>query len=152
MYLSNDVSLVAYPPDILRGVRYGERSDDPGTYAGNWTGVTFKLCGFLDVNRGGGFNKGFLPFREFTFDANSFNRERGAVGTPTADNHPGTPGEFETVIELLDPFCRASAAGATYGWWRHPNTTPAFFTWKINHTNNAPITIERLKARDVYGE
>ena len=65
---------------------------------------------------------------------------------------PGDPGEFETIIELLDPFSGASAAGATYGWWRHPQDTPCFFRWRINHTISSPVTVEMLKAKDTYGE
>ena len=159
MFITNEFDAVAnptYAPYTLQGIA-NERSCD-GNYSGAWTSETFKINGFLDVNRDGGFNKGFLPFREFIFNQYSFAPAGSVAGTPTVPGDErtvgkaGTPGDFETVIELLDPFSSASAAGASYGWWRHPNDTPAFFSWRINHTNATPTTVEMLKPRSTYDQ
>ena len=159
MFITNEFDCVNNPthaPYTLQGIA-NERSCD-GNYSGAWTSETFKINGFLDVNRDGGFNRGFLPFREFIFNRGSFAPAGTGPGTDTVSGdendgaHAGTPGDFETVIELLDPFSSASAAGASYGWRRWPNNTPAFFSWRINHTNATPTTIEMLKPQSTYGE
>ena len=161
MYITNEFDAVenpTYAPYTLQGIG-GERSCD-GNYSGGWTSVTFKINGFLDVNRDGGFNKGFLPFREFVFNEYSFAPAGTGAGTETVPGTVGeggtgavgTPGDFEAVIELTDPFSRQSTAGATYGWWRHPNNTPAFFSWRINHTNATPTTVEMLRPQSTSGE
>ena len=137
LMITNEFSNAASAPVRLQGIANEDSS--LGNYQGGWTSVNFKIEGFLDVNRDGGFNKGFLPFREFIFNTGSF--------APKGD-----PGEFETIIELMDPFSGASAAGATYGWWRHPQDTPCFFRWRINHTISSPVTVEILKANDTYGD
>ena len=132
MYVSNDWTQVAYAPQRLQGLA-NERSDDPSTYSGGWTSVTFKIRGMLINGEPG--NKGFLPFRMFTFGPGSFS---GA-----ADDPP-----FTSTIEVLDPFSSASP-GHSYGWGSYPNTTPFWFKWSVD-TDGVPDTVQVLKKEDVY--
>ena len=132
MYVSNDWTQVAYAPQRLQGLA-NEKSDDPSTYSGGWTSVTFKIRGMLINGEPG--NEGFLPFRMFTFGPGSFS---GAE-----DEAP-----FTSTIEVLDPFSTGSP-GHSYGWGSYPNTTPFWFKWAVD-TNGVPDTVQVLKREDVY--
>lgn len=144
MMVTNEWTNLAYAPYTLQGLN--NESSALGNYIGGWTSVSFKVCGFLDVNPG--FNKGALPFREFVFNEGSF-APKGAVET-WEGGLPKTPGEFEAIIELLDPFSKGSI-GYEYGWWRHPEAKESsFWTWTINSTNLTPVTVETLKADSSY--
>ena len=140
MYLSNEVASVkqpvVYPPNILRGVSYGERSDDPSTYAGNWTGVTFKVVGRLsDVGMTTN-----LPFRCFTFAPGSFAGAEGA-----GDLKP-----FEAEIEIIDPFSKLSP-GWSYGWSKHKGKS-AFLMWWTFDERQLPIGVETLNMKSLYDQ
>ena len=149
LMITNEWDNTAYAPQTLQGLNYEQSA--AGNYSGGWTSVAFRIYGMLDVNSEGGFNQGFKPFREFMFYPGSFGAAGSGEGTRTAGGVPGEPGEFETVIELLDPFSKGSI-GYEYGWWRHPNNTPAFFKWQIDSTNNTPVTVEMLQKKSTYGE
>ena len=129
LYISNDVSKVAYAPYRLQGLDYA-KSD---LFQGRWTSESFQvklnLLNFLSNN------EGFLPFRCFTFAPGSF--------TDAADPDP-----FTSKIEILDPFSTESP-GFSYGWSRWPNTTGIGIKLSIS-TNAVPQTIERLKADSSY--
>ena len=133
LYISNDWTHVAQAPQRLQGLA-NERSDESSMYSGGWTSVTFKIRGMLINGEPG--NKGFLPFRMFTFGPGSF---AGAAGVPP----------FTSTIEILDPFSSASP-GHSYGWDKYPNTTPFWFKWSID-TGGVPDTVSTLKAKDTYG-
>ena len=81
-------------------------------------------------------NEGYLPFRSFIFDSDSFTSE--------TDAEP-----FTSTIELVDPFSTESA-GYSYGWHTYSRGTPFFFKIGILSTNAVPTTIERLKADSTY--
>jgi hypothetical protein len=127
------VTREAYAPQRLQGLD-NARSDDPSTYSGGWTSAVFRIEGMLD-NDNSALGKGYLPFRLFTFGPQSF--------APKGDEN-----EFETVIELIDPFSTESP-GYSYGWSKYDWGTPAFFRWTIS-TNQMPLSVERLKANDTY--
>jgi hypothetical protein len=133
LYVSNAVTREAYAPQRLQGLD-NARSDDPSTYSGGWTSAVFRIEGMLD-NDNSALGKGYLPFRLFTFGPQSF--------APKGDEN-----EFETVIELIDPFSTESP-GYSYGWSKYDWGTPAFFRWTIS-TNQMPLSVERLKAKDTY--
>lgn len=129
LYVSNDVTKVAYAPQRLQGLD-NARSDN---FAGRWESETFQVKGnllnFLEKN------EGFLPFRAFTFSGGSF--------TGADDLEP-----FTSTIEILDPFSTESP-GFGYGWskWRDQ----AGFGFKLSITTNSfPGTVERLKAKSTY--
>jgi transcription-repair coupling factor (superfamily II helicase) len=61
---------------------------------------------------------------------------------------PDTARSLQTVIELIDPFSTESP-GYSYGWSKYDWGTPAFFRWTIS-TNQMPLSVERLKAKDTY--
>ena len=134
LYISNDWTRAAFAPPRLQGIA-NERSDEPETYSGGWTSVTFKIRGALINGEPG--NKGFLPFRMFTFGPGSF--------TGPADETP-----FMSTIEILDPFSSASP-GHSYGWDKYPNTMPFWFKWSVD-TDGVPDTVSTLKAKDTYGD
>ena len=130
LYITNAVSGTVYAPYRLQGVD-NEQSD---TFAGNmWTSVTFKVRAALDVNgmgQEGSKNKGYLPFRQFTFGTGSFDEN------------------FSARIEIDDPFSTVSP-GYGYGWSNYPNTTNMFFRWSID-TDLIPFAVPVLKANDTY--
>ena len=133
MYISNSWdNVTVYSPPRLQGLA-NERSDEQETYSGGWTSVTFKIRGTLINGEPG--NKGFLPFRMFTFGPGSFTG-------PEADP------PFTSTIEILDPFSSASP-GHSYGWDKYPNTTPFWFKWSVD-TGGVPDTVSTLKAKDTY--
>ena len=151
MFVTNEFDHAAYAPYTLQGIG-NERSCDGNWSGNNWTSETFKINGFLDVNGDGGFNRGFLPFREFVFHRGSFAPATAGEGTRTAGGVPGEPGAFETVIELIDPFSGLSTPGVSYGWWRWPRSTSAYFNWRITHTNASPMSVEYLMPKSTYGD
>ena len=130
LFLSNTVSNVAYAPKRLQGLDYA-KSD---TFAGRWVSESMQVLGLLsnDLSR----NEGYLPFRSFIFDSDSFTSE--------TDAEP-----FTSTIELVDPFSTESA-GYSYGWHTYSRGTPFFFKIGILSTNAVPTTIERLKADSTY--
>ena len=149
MFITNEFTHAVYAPYTLQGIG-NERSCD-GNWSGNsWTSETFKINGKLNVNLDSGFNKGFLPFREFVFYPGSFAPATAGEGTRTEGGVPGTPGAFEAVIELTDPFSGLSTPGVSYGWWRWPRSTSAFFNWRITHTNASPMSVEYLMPQSTY--
>ena len=128
LYLSNDTDRAVaevYAPKRLQGVN-GERSDDPATYS-NWTSVTFKVEG--NLLNGLAHNAGYLPFRWFVFGPGSFDAN------------------YETTIELMDPFSPASP-GYTYGWSDYTGTGTGF-RWNINEKLQ-PFGVDMLKADSTY--
>ncbi len=134
LYISNAVKEVSadtvYAPKRLQGVG-NERSDE--FTGGVWTSVTFKVRAALDVNgmgEDGSKNKGYLPFRAFTFGPGSFDDK------------------FSARIEIDDPFSTVSP-GYGYGWSNYPNTTNTFFKWTLD-TDLVPLAIPVLKADDTY--
>ncbi len=129
LYLTNAVSNVAYAPKRLQGLDYA-KSDETTE---RWTSESMQIM--VALLNGQDLNKGFLPFRFFTFDAGSF--------TPATDPEP-----FTSTIEIVDPFSTESP-GYSYGFYRWPNSTPVAFKLSIS-TNAVPGTIERLKADSTY--
>ena len=133
LYISNAVDKVAYAPYRLQGLA-NEKSDE---FYGSWTSVTFQVTAMLltDMPR----NKGFLTFRPFIFDENSF--------YPAGDEH-----EFEATIEILDPFSKLSP-GYGYGWSDRPDLDKeggSLWRWEIGTTNTFPVQVERLKKESTY--
>ncbi len=131
LYITNAVAGgAASAPCRLQGVN-NEQSD---TFTGNmWTSVTFKVRAALDVNgmgQEGSKNKGYLPFRQFTFGPGSFDEN------------------FSARIEIIDPFSTLSP-GYGYGWSNYPNTTNMFFRWSID-TDLIPFAVPVLKANNTY--
>ena len=129
LYVSNDVTKVAYAPKRLQGLD-NARSDN---FSGRWGSETFQVKGnllnFLEKN------EGFLPFRAFTFGDDSFTK---------ADD----PEPFTSTIEILDPFSTESP-GFGYGWskWRDR----AGFGFKLSITTNTfSGTVEHLRAKSTY--
>lgn len=133
LYISNAVDKVAHAPSRLQGLA-NEKSDE---FYGSWTSVTFQVTAMLltDMPR----NKGFLTFRPFIFDKDSF--------YPAGDKH-----EFESTIEILDPFSKASP-GYGYGWSDRPDLDKddgSLWRWEIGTTNTFPVQVERLKKESTY--
>ena len=133
LYISNAVDKVAYAPYRLQGLA-NEKSDE---FYGSWTSVTFQVTAMLltDMPR----NKGFLTFRPFIFDKDSF--------YPAGDEH-----EFESTIEILDPFSKLSP-GYGYGWSDRPDLDKddgSLWRWEIGTTNTFPVQVERLKKESTY--
>ena len=133
LYISNAVDKVAYAPYRLQGLA-NEKSDE---FYGSWTSVTFQVTAMLltDMPR----NKGFLTFRPFIFDKDSF--------YPAGDEH-----EFEATIEILDPFSKLSP-GYGYGWSDRPDLDKeggSLWRWEIGTTNTFPVQVERLNMKSTY--
>ena len=124
LYLSNDVSRVAYAPYRLQGLG-NEQSD---IFTGTWTSETFKVKVML--NNGLEHNVGFLPFRWFTFAPGSFDSS------------------FESKIEILDPFARSSA-GYSYGWYGN-SCDSLWYRFSLDDSLGTGANVEPLKADSTY--
>ena len=134
LYLSNDVSGTVYAPRRLQGLANEQSDSFPSGQS--WTSVTFQVQGYL--NNGKEFNAGYLPFRWFVFDANSF--------TPETDENP-----FTALIELRDPFSQRSP-GYTYGWSAYSRSSTTFFMrWMISE-ELLPTGVETLKSDSTYSD
>lgn len=125
MWVSNDVSRVEYAPYRLQGLG-NEQSD---SFTGNWTSETFKVKARLD--NGQPRNAGFLPFRRFTLQPNSFSH-----------------GNFEARIEILDPFS-LSSDGYSYGW-HGSNGDSLSFSFEFDDSLETGAPVEPLKAYSTY--
>jgi hypothetical protein len=91
--------------------------------------VTFKVKARLD--NGQPRNAGFLPFRRFTLQSNSFSY-----------------GNFEARIEILDPFS-LSSDGYSYGWYGSDGDSLSFsFEFDDSLETGAPV--EPLSADSTY--
>ena len=105
------------------------RSDDPLTYQ-VWNSETIKIRGALSTSGP------YMPFRTFIVNGGSF----GA---------PGTAHEYESYIEILDPFSIASP-GAGYGWAEHPEKRASTFWEMTIDKDTQPVTTEMLKPEMRY--
>ena len=131
LYLSNEVSTVNYAPPRLQGLA-NEKSDELSSYT-SWTGVTFKVEGYLPNGKAG--NAGFLPFRWFVFG-------------PTSFGEKGSADEYVSRIEIVDPF-QPPSIGVTYGWPLYAGQFVPFWRWNITEALQ-PVSVERLEADSTY--
>ena len=130
MFIENDHTHETNRITYLQGID-NARSDRPESYVGNWKSETFKVRGTLELGKAK-----FQPFRTFIFDNGSF-------GLPGAEN------EYESYIEILDPFSPLSP-GWSYGWNLYPEKKSSSF-WGISlDTDTQPVTTERLKVENGY--
>ncbi len=116
MCITNWESGERFAPYVLRGVAPGETS---WAYSAgeinSWTGASFKIT--ANLANGLPFNIGWVPLRWFVFDKNSFN---------PAD----TPEEFQSSIEVLDPYSTESP-GYAHGWSKWRDKANVFFMWTL---------------------
>ena len=123
LYLSNATETVGRKLTRLQGLG-NEQSD---SFTGNWTSATFKVTAAL---QNGLADNTFLPFRWFTFGADSFDDD------------------FVAAIEILDPFS-PSSPGYQYHWtkWRGESM---FFKWALDDSPRPPVTVETLNKESTY--
>lgn len=124
MMISNRVTNVAYPPQMLRGLEPGETSTDYDEHVTSWTSVTFKVQGAL---QNGLVNSEWRPLRWFTLCPESF----GAADSDT-------------------PFCRRielpAPADAGYDWGAFPDAN-VFYRFSLDETLG-PVTVYQLNDRN----
>ncbi len=121
MCLTNTASGERFAPYVLRGVAPDETSWQyaAGSFS-SWTGASFKVTGILANDMP--YNIGWVPLRWFVFDSNSF--------TPA-----GSGEEFQSSIEILDPYSTASP-GYVHGWSEWRGRANVFYSWTIEDGRN----------------
>ena len=121
MCLTNTASGERFAPYVLRGVAPDETSWQyaAGSFS-SWTGASFKVTGILANDMP--YNIGWVPLRWFVFDRNSF--------TPA-----GSGEEFQSSIEILDPYSTASP-GYVHGWSEWRGRANVFYSWTIEDGRN----------------
>ncbi len=124
MMISNRVTNVAYPPQMLRGLEPGSSSAAYSELTSSWTSATFKVEGAL---QNGIVNGVWQPIRWFTLCPESF----GA---------PGTADAFSRTIELPAP------ADTGYDWGAYPGAAP-FYRFSIDE-KLGPVTVYQLNDRN----
>ena len=108
---------------MLQGLEPGSSSYGYDDSVSNWTSVTFKITGAIQVP---GFKDVYRPLRWFTFGPDSF-----------------TNG-FTRVVEIKDPFSKGSQ-GYSYEWYKHPGEQ-ILYRWRVDddETNRPPVTVYQL--------
>jgi len=121
MCLTNTASGERFAPYVLRGVAPDETSWQyaAGSFS-SWTGASFKVTGILANDMP--YNIGWVPLRWFVFGQNSF--------TPA-----GSGEEFQSSIEILDPYSTASP-GYVHGWSEWRDRANVFYSWTIEDGRN----------------
>ena len=117
----------SFAPYALRGVEAGSISTNYASgLSRSWDGPTFRIIGRLfekvgDIEPTGDDEMGFIEWialRWFVFDENSF-RPKGASD------------EFQTMIEIVDPYSSESAAYIKR-WYTRRGTSTIFYKWSID--------------------
>lgn len=137
MCITNRVSGVRRAPDVLRSLDPGKTSwDYISGEVSSWTSVTFKVTGY--IANGLPYNVGWVPLRWFVFGPNSF-------------NPAGSEKEFQSSIEIIDPYSRYSPTWKDgWGeWWGKRDSAPVLHWFNINPeiTN---IGVETLSPTNWY--
>jgi hypothetical protein len=127
LYLTNAAPSAAYragesfAPYALRGVETGSVSTNYAV-TGSWKGPTFRIIGrLLEKDSSGEGDDGLIewvPLRWFVFDENSFRPK-------------GVSDEFQSMIEIMDPYSSESAA-FTRNWHLRRGTSIVGFTLSID--------------------
>ena len=117
----------SFAPYALRGVEAGSISTNYASgLSKSWDGPTFRIIGRLfekvgDIEPTGDDEMGFIEWialRWFVFDENSF-RPKGASD------------EFQTMIEIVDPYSSESVAYIKK-WYTRRGTSNIFYRWSID--------------------
>lgn len=117
----------SFAPYALRGVEAGSISTNYASgLSRSWDGPTFRIIGRLfekvgDIEPTGDDEMGFIEWialRWFVFDENSF-RPKGASD------------EFQSAIEIIDPYSSESAAYIKR-WYTRRGTSTIFYKWSID--------------------
>ena len=125
--LTNTATGDRFAPYVLRGAEAGSVSTNYASgLSRSWDGPTFRVIGRLFENVGdvaptGEDEMGFIEWvalRWFVFDENSF-RPKGASD------------EFQSAIEIIDPYSTESVAFIKK-WYTRRGTSNIFFTWSID--------------------
>jgi len=105
-----------FAPYVIRGVAPDETSwaYTAGEFL-SWSGATFKITGVLANNLPS--NVGWVPLRWFVFGNDSF-------------NPAGTDVEFQSSIEVIDPYSTESP-GYAQGWSTWRDRANVFYSWSI---------------------
>ena len=123
MCITNTATSDYFAPYVLRGVEVGSVSTNysiSGTTP--WEGPTFKILGRLfNTDIGGNPDEfaAWLPLRSFVLNENSFRPK-------------GESDEFQSVIEVFDPYSTDSVGGANAGWGKFKGKSTVFFSWSID--------------------
>lgn len=129
LYITNAAPTggASFAPYALRGVEAGSISTNYASgLSRSWDGPTFRIIGRLfekvgDIEPTGDDEMGFIEWialRWFVFDENSF-RPKGASD------------EFQTMIEIVDPYSSESAAHIKR-WYTRRGTSNIFYKWSID--------------------
>lgn len=129
LYITNAAPTggASFAPYALRGVEAGSISTNYASgLSRSWDGPTFRIIGRLfekvgDIEPTGDDEMGFIEWialRWFVFDENSF-RPKGASD------------EFQTMIEIVDPYSSESVAYIKK-WYTRRGTSNIFYRWSID--------------------
>ena len=140
MEITNLQSGVAYAPYVLRGLQPGQTS---ASYVGNWTSVTFKITGDIQITDPAyAGRERWVPLRWFVFEPKPGATSRVGASASFGD-------DFRSTVDVWDPKDE-SAAIYTQGWSAFPDAN-VFYRWALDG-RNAPVTIETLRPESTYSE
>ena len=113
----------SFAPYVLRGAKVGSVSTSYSSGSvGAWDGPTYRIIGRLfEQDSSGEDDNGLIewvPLRWFVFNDNSFWPK-------------GASNEFQSSIEIVDPYSSESAA-FTRNWDERRGTSNIFYTWAID--------------------
>jgi hypothetical protein len=140
----------AWAPYMLRGVTPGTTSLDNGFSLKSWsqqTNVTFKIMGLLANGQTSFTNRrAWVPLRWFVFTGTG----KGAATVSTSFDE-----NFESKIELVDPYSNQSPGWAAWGSWfktkggKGSGNSDIFYYWSLDDKTK-PIGFETLNKDNYY--
>ena len=151
LWITNSVSGgEAWAPYMLRGVTPGTTSLDKGFSLRSWsqqTNVTFKITGLLANGLNKYTNKrSWVPLRWFVF---------AGTGTGAATVSTSFDANYESKIEIIDPYSEMSPGWTAWGSWfdqhggRGSGNSNIYYYWSLDD-NTKPIGFETLYKENYY--